>query len=61
MKRRESLKLIAAASLAAAFPACTIKELDSAAARVLNGSGTPEFDNRTPTVFRNMNIGPFTR
>lgn len=51
MKRRESLKLIAAASLAAAFPGCTVKELDSAAARVLNGSGTPEFENRTPTVF----------
>ena len=54
MKRRESLKLIAAASLAAAFPGCTVKELDSAAARVLNGSGTPEFENRTPTVFSEL-------
>lgn len=50
MKRRESLKLMAVASLAAAFPGCTLEEVDKAAARVQNGSGTPAFVNRTPTV-----------
>jgi len=57
MKRRESLKLMAVASLAAAFPGCTLEEVEKAASRVSNGSGTPEFENRTPSILTEHEFG----
>ena len=46
MNRRESLKLMAVASLAAAIPGCTLESVDKAAARV---DQTVDLSTRTPT------------
>lgn len=49
MNRRDSLKVIGMASLAALIPGCTAKQIETAAEKVA-GSGTPELENRLPTV-----------
>ena len=49
MNRRDSLKLMGAASLAALIPGCSAEQIESAASRVA-GSGTPELENRNPTI-----------
>ena len=46
MNRRESLKLMAVASLAAAIPGCTLDKVESAAATV---DGFEDLSNRNPT------------
>ncbi len=49
MNRRESLKLIAIASLAAAFPGCTQEKIDDAAHRAEMSSEDGGLSERTPS------------
>lgn len=50
MNRRESLKLIALASLASTIPGCTPSDVDKASSRVAAAAGKDPLENRTPTV-----------
>lgn len=49
MNRRETLKLLAAASIASAIPGCTSRDLERSAARVA-AIGSEELATRTPQV-----------
>lgn len=49
MNRRDSLKLMGMASLASVIPGCSAEQLETAAEKV-SASGTPELENRIPTV-----------
>jgi len=50
MKRRESLKLMAIASLAAALPGCSKSDVERAAGRVASASRTLPLKDREPTT-----------